>query len=138
MTRQMESGGIVARPFAGGKTSLLNSRAALEEGTALNQLSLPIISLCLAILMLAWPVHATVILVDGTGDESAVDGVCTLREAIEAINSGTVVNECDGTGGVDTISIEAGGTITLQSALPALQSMTILGNGHAVSGDNAV
>jgi hypothetical protein len=43
-----------------------------------------------------------------------------------------------GTGGASTILIEAGGTITLQSALPALGSMTILGNGHAVSANDSV
>ena len=103
----------------------------------MNQLSFRIIALGLAALLLAGTAHA-VIIVDGTGDEIAADGVCTLREAITAINSGTEVNECDASGGADTIFIEAGGTITLQSALPALESMTILGNGHAVSGDDAV
>ena len=103
----------------------------------MNQLSFRIIALGLAALLFAGTAHA-VIIVDGTGDEIADDGVCTLREAITAINSGTVVNECDASGGADTIFIEAGGTITLKSALPALESMTILGNGHAVSGDDAV
>ena len=103
----------------------------------MNQLSFLFVVSCLPALLLAGPADATII-VDGPGDKIADDGVCTLREAITAINSGTVVNECDASGGADTISIEAGGTITLQSALPALESMTILGNGHAVSGDNAV
>lgn len=87
--------------------------------------------------LLSGPVHA-VIVVDGTGDDVAADGICTLREAITAVESGAVVNECDGTGGASTISIEAGGTITLQSALPALASMTIVGNGHVVSGNDSV
>jgi|GEM_PF-1397634 len=76
-----------------------------------------------------------VVVVDGVGDAVAVDGVCTLREAIQAVNAGSVVNECDGSGGVDTISITVG-PIVLGSALPGLASMTIEGGGQVVSGND--
>ncbi len=76
--------------------------------------------------------HATVV-VDGIGDLVADDGLCTLREAIEAVNNGTVVNECDGTdSNVIEITVSP---IVLTSALPALTSMTIMGNGNEVSGN---
>jgi CSLREA domain-containing protein len=74
------------------------------------------------------------IIVDGVGDTVAADGVCTLREAIQAANSGSTVNECDVSGGSDTIMITVG-PIVLESALPSLSSMTLQGGGHEVSGN---
>ena len=76
--------------------------------------------------------HATVI-VDGIGDLVAEDGVCTLREAVAAVNNNSVVNECDGTN-TSVIEITVS-PIVLTSALPALNSMTIRGNGNEVSGN---
>lgn len=80
-------------------------------------------------------VYASVI-VDSIADEVAADGFCTLREAIQAVNTNSIVNECDGT---DTNVIEiAVSPIVLTSALPALGSMIIQGNNHEVSGNLAV
>jgi CSLREA domain-containing protein len=83
----------------------------------------------------SWPGAAqATILVTSTGDTVAADGVCTLREAIEAINTSTSVNECIYSAGIDSITLTTG-PIVLGSALPALGSMTIQGNGHTVSGN---
>ncbi len=51
--------------------------------------SLFLLSLCAA------DVQAAIISVNSTGDTVAVDGYCTLREAITAINNGASVNECE-------------------------------------------
>ncbi len=58
------------------------------------------------------PAHAANIDVDSTADAVAVDGGCTLREAIIAANTDAAVNECAGGAGADTITLPAG-TYTL-------------------------
>jgi CSLREA domain-containing protein len=50
-----------------------------------------------------------------TADDTAVDGNCTLREAIIAANSDTAVDACQAGSGADTISLPAG-TYTLSIA----------------------
>jgi CSLREA domain-containing protein len=66
---------------------------------------------------LAVPAAATNINVTSTGDTSADDGVCTLREAIGAANddmpSGVMMGECPAGGAVDSIFLGAQ-TYTLQ------------------------
>jgi trimeric autotransporter adhesin len=53
-------------------------------------------------------VASAAITVNGTGDLFAVDGQCTLREAITAANTNAAVNECAaGTAGADTIVFSA-------------------------------
>lgn len=69
---------------------------------------------------------AATIVVTGSGDAVAVDGACTLREAIEAANSNSSVNECthNGSAGTDAIVFNIRGTgphaIRPQSPLPAV------------------
>jgi CSLREA domain-containing protein len=94
-------------------------------------------------LFLPLPVYATAITVDTVSDAIAVDGKCSLREAIQAANTNAIVNECPaGVLGLDTITITATGTITLSSILPAIADpLAINGPGASfltISGNNAV
>ncbi|KAB2862188.1 MAG: CSLREA domain-containing protein, partial [Anaerolineae bacterium] len=67
---------------------------------------------------------ADTITVTTTADTVALDGQCSLREAIVAINTNITQNECthDGSGGLDTILFNILGTapfvITLNTELP--------------------
>lgn len=55
-------------------------------------------------------VSAAVITVNGTTDTIAVDGTCTLREAITAANTNAVAGDCPaGTAGLDEIRFSIGG-----------------------------
>ena len=76
---------------------------------------------------------ANTITVNTTADTSAVDGSCSLREAITAANTNAAVNECSaGSSGSDTIEFNLGSgtpTITLSSPLPtATEPLVIDGN----------
>ncbi len=73
------------------------------------------------------------ITVNTTADTVAMDGVCSLREAIQAANTNTAVNECQpGTPGLDTIQFDIGAgtpTINVTSPLPTItESLMINGN----------
>jgi CSLREA domain-containing protein len=85
--------------------------------------------------------HAT-ITVDETNDELNSDGDCSLREAVEAANTNSAVDDCVAGNGTDTITFASGtnnndidltlGSVDLTSA------MTIDGNGQGtttVTGD---
>jgi len=68
------------------------------------------------------------------GDLTTLNGnsTCDLREAILAANIDTVVGQCDGSGGSDTIVITATGTISLATNLPPITAtVTIAGPGSA-------
>ena len=71
----------------------------------------------------AW---AATLTVDSLTDAVAVDGVCTLREAILAANTNLPVNECPAGSGADTIQLPAG-TIAL--------SISGTGEDAALTGD---
>jgi len=73
------------------------------------------VSLCLA-----RGVHAATITVTGNSDAIAVDGQCSLREAISAANANLAVNECSaGALGLDTIAFGTGATtIAVGAPLP--------------------
>lgn len=78
------------------------------------------------------PLFAT-ITVNTTADTVAADGQCSLREAMQAANTNTVVNECAaGVTGLDTIEFNLGTgtpTINVLSALPQIsQPLFINGN----------
>lgn len=78
------------------------------------------------------PAYAASILVNSNADTVAIDGSCTLREAIANANTDTTTNvDCFGGSGADTITFNADYTITLAgSQLPAITStITITGNG---------
>src|SRR5262245_5781884 len=91
---------------------------------------------------------AVTLLVTGPGDAVAADGVVTLREALQAANTNTTVNEAvhDGSGGTDSITFDTAGafatpqTIALGSTeLIITDSVTITGPGAsslAVSGNH--
>src|SRR4051812_2334733 len=51
--------------------------------------------------------HAATINVTTSADELAVNGACSLREAIQAVNLDTVVDTCDPSGDADTIVLPA-------------------------------
>ncbi|MBZ0315387.1 MAG: right-handed parallel beta-helix repeat-containing protein [Anaerolineae bacterium] len=77
---------------------------------------------------------ADTITVTTTADTSALDGQCSLREAITATNTNTTQNECthNGTVGLDFIEFNLPGaapyTITLITALPTIvQSVVVDG-----------
>src|SRR5438093_4410591 len=63
----------------------------------------------LLLLVLSQAAQATTIAVNGTADVIANDGVCTLREAITAVNtdtaSGATPGECPAGSGADTINV---------------------------------
>ena len=81
------------------------------------------------------PAAAAGIVVNSNADTTAVDGVCTLREAIDNANSNsaTTGGDCAAGSGADTITFAADYTITLAGIqLPTVFSeMTITGNGAA-------
>ncbi len=92
----------------------------------------------------ARPAYAAGFVVDSLADNNtAGDGLCTLREAIEsANNAGNGDCGADSTAD-DTITFSVSGTITLSSTLPAIVSgqgaLTVDGGGNiTISGNNSV
>jgi S-layer homology domain. len=80
------------------------------------------------------PVYAASIVVNSAADTIANDGVCTLREALEAAQANFAQNGCAGgsAAGVDIISFAGNYTITLSSQLPTItSSVMIQGRGPA-------
>ena len=64
----------------------------------------------LFLLVLAVDVSAATITVNGTGDTIAVDGACTLREAVTAANTNAASGDCPaGDAGLDQIHFAIGG-----------------------------
>lgn len=98
---------------------------------------------CLAALaLLPLPAIAANIAVTTLADADAVDGGCSLREAILAANTDAPYNECAaGTGSSDRILLTVPGTILLAANLPELSdSAALLGLGPGssiVDGQNA-
>jgi CSLREA domain-containing protein len=78
-------------------------------------------------LAFASPAHAATITVNSTADKVVEDdGLCTLREAINAASNdtsaGTIAGECAAGSGADTINIGVTGTVNLTGVLPNLAS----------------
>jgi CSLREA domain-containing protein len=73
--------------------------------------------------------------VTGPGDGVANDGVCSLREAIQAANSNSSVNECSsGDPGPDTINLTVFGPYNLTlGELTVDSEITLNGNGETIS-----
>lgn len=73
---------------------------------------------------------AATIIVNSVGDPGQ-PGVCTLRDAITAVNTMTATNGCAAGIGHDTIKFRVTGTITLTSTLPEVtdSQLTITGPG---------
>jgi CSLREA domain-containing protein len=90
---------------------------------------------------------AVTLVINSLADNTNVDGLVTLREAIEAANANMTVGDAvhDGSGGIDTINFDpsvfaAPQTITLTlGELPISDSLTITGPAAAltISGNNA-
>jgi len=95
----------------------------------------------LSVLATAGQSWAADLVVTTLADSSAMDGDCSLREAITAANTNANVNECTGSSyGNDTITFDSsltGGTITLGSTLPQIVSgfgtLTIDGEANAIT-----
>ena len=99
-------------------------------------------ALLVALAALPFPATAANILVTTLSDADAVDGQCSLREAIQAANGNAPYNECTaGTGTSDRIVLTVPGTILLDANLPELfESAALLGLGVGTSildGQNA-
>ena len=95
-----------------------------------------IVALALMALPVA-PTYAAALTVTSNADTIAVDGQCTLREAIINANvdggAGTTV-DCATGAGADVITFNAGMTITLSSALPDITDV----DGLTINGGSAV
>lgn len=114
-----------------------------------ERLLLPLCSISIVLALLLFcvqppPVHASGITVNALADDNIVNGNCTLREAITAANTNTIVDGCDaGTLGMDTINFSVNGTIVLSSTLGSLiitDTLIINGPGTSlltISGNNA-
>ena len=83
-------------------------------------------------LLLSWAspaIHAATITVDTTDDELNSDGDCSLREAIRAANTDSVVDNCTEGLGLDTVMVPAG-TFTLTGGeLTVSDNLTLAGAG---------
>lgn len=81
------------------------------------------------------PSRAANISVTTLADADAVDGECSLREAIQAANANSPYNECAaGTGPSDRILLTVPGTILLTTHLPEfLESAALVGLGPGTS-----
>jgi CSLREA domain-containing protein len=79
--------------------------------------------------------HAATISVDTVVDSVAVDGACSLREAIAAANDDTTAGgDCARGAGADTVVLPSETTFVLASALPELTSeIVIAGNGSTIN-----
>ncbi len=109
-------------------------------------------TITVATILSALPVAAGTITVNGSGDIVAVDGVCTLREAIINANANAATNpDCAAGTGADTIAFNIPGAtlprvINITSALPTITDrLTIDGSTQPGAtanvldpGDNAV
>ena len=91
------------------------------------------------------PLLAALITVNGFDSTVADDGVCTLREAINAANSDGAAGGCVGGSGPDTIQLMGGVTLTLAdnttdgaNGLPSVTSdITLDGAGHTITRSGA-
>ncbi|MCB1603084.1 MAG: hypothetical protein KDI59_00410 [Xanthomonadales bacterium] len=64
------------------------------------------------VLMFIGEVHSATITVDGSDGAVAMDGFCSISEAIQAANSDSAVNECAAGSGTDTINLSTNITLT--------------------------
>ena len=83
--------------------------------------------------------HATTYAVNSLADNTATDGVITLREAILAANSNFAQGDAPAGGASDTINFAITGTIRLTSALPPISTQLAISGpaapGITISGD---
>jgi CSLREA domain-containing protein len=91
---------------------------------------------CLRVL----PCFSATIIVNTTADDNTVNGNCTLREAINAVNAQFPYDNCPaGDGNNDTIDLTGlSGVITLTSVCPDIRkNVTITGPGASLLSINA-
>ena len=101
------------------RASLFGRRAALAAVLAI-----------LVTAAIAPAASAAGIVVDSLEATSAVDGVCTLPEAVVAATTDAPVDTCAAGSGVDTITFSVAGTITLTATLELGGSLGIDGGGE--------
>ncbi len=102
---------------------------------------LPLLMLCLLSLMTGAAGAADIFVDPGANGDIAVDGLCSVDEAIQAANSDAAANECPAGLGDDVIHLPAD-TIVLSQPLPnVVGGLEIVGEGpgaSVISGDNLV
>lgn len=78
--------------------------------------------------------HAAALLVDTLQDDIPSDGLCSLREAIEAANTDADAGDCIGSGvyGDDEIQFSVAGTINVLGELDVTDNLSIDGAGQIV------
>jgi len=69
-------------------------------------------SMLCSVMILISSAHSAIIPVDGPDGSVAVDGTCSISEAIQAANNDTPVNECPAGSGTDTINLTTNITLT--------------------------
>jgi len=102
---------------------------------------LGILGISIALLFPVKNVYAAALVVTSNADVVAVNGVCTLREALANANNDAATNvDCAAGTGVDTITFSAPMTITLTASLPNITDADLLtingGSNVIVSGNN--
>jgi CSLREA domain-containing protein len=97
----------------------------IVEGKMRNKASklLSVLAAAAVSLSLASQARAIEITVTSLDDADALDGQCTLREAIRAANSDQPTNECQGGVGNDNIRFAVSGRIVLSSSLPSIDGV---------------
>lgn len=73
-----------------------------------RSLQLLVMDALVLVLCTAGAGQATTIVVDSPGDDTTINGNCTLREAVIAANSDTAVDACAAGSGADVITVPAG------------------------------
>ncbi len=76
-------------------------------------------------LALGLPASATTYTITATHDGVAVDGDCTLREALQAAQTNLAVNECPAGGGADTIVLQTVGTYVFNQGQASWSAATL-------------
>jgi CSLREA domain-containing protein len=82
-------------------------------------------SLVLVALLAAAPAAATTWSITSTADAVAVDGVCSLREAIRAAATDLAVNECPAGGAVDEIVLAVAGPFVFDQGQETLSGVAV-------------
>jgi CSLREA domain-containing protein len=119
------------------QNSIGRSHRGVSQGVLVLALMPPlkILAPTLGVALLVWgllfvyissPAWAAEITVNTTTDERNTDGDCSLREAIDAANTNTAVDECAAGTGEDTIvfDLDSPATITLDASLGQLPTIT--------------
>ncbi|MEO1668179.1 MAG: hypothetical protein AAFU54_26335 [Chloroflexota bacterium] len=80
------------------------------------------------------------IFVDTTTDISTADGLCSLREAFDTANAGTIINDCTFTGTPSIVDLSVGGPYAINTGeLPIVTSnFTLNTNGETIQAPGCI